>query len=122
MDTTGSTGISPDTSRSLPLPNAKRLSLLNRLIDSDYLFDVEIESNKCLIPIPWEINDKLCIPYGKADVPFLNKLLFDSNCTVICKSLQALIEISYDCLKAMDILRYIYKLFLNVYVYCNVIL
>lgn len=100
-----------DTSQFLSFPSTERLSLINRLVDSNYLFDMEVESNKCLIPIPWEIDDKLNIPYGKADIPFLKKLLFSSNSMLICKSLHALIERAYDRIKAMDILRYLHKYF-----------
>lgn len=96
-----------DETQTRPETNTIWLNLVNRLLDSNYLIDIEVESNNSLIPIPWPINDKLCIPYGNADTSFLKKLLFSSDSLVICKSLQALIERAYDCFKTMDMLRYI---------------
>lgn len=98
-----------DEALNRPATNTIWLNLVNRLLDSNYLINVEVESNNSLIPIPWPINDKLSIPYGSADTSFLKKLLYSSDCLVICKSLQALIERAYDCFKTMDMLRYTLK-------------
>lgn len=87
------------------IQNAILFNLVNRLLESNYLFHIETECNNCLITRPWSIDVKLSIPYGKLDIPFLKKLLYCSDSIMICKSLLALIERAYDCFKAMDILR-----------------
>lgn len=89
----------------LLIQNTIWFNLVDRLLDSNYLFEMEIESNNCLIPSPWTTDEKLSIPYGKADIPFLKKLLYSSNSIMISKSLLALIERAYDCFKAMDMLK-----------------
>lgn len=91
--------------QSLHVRYATGLDSADRLSHPSNSFDIKFESSNCLIPIPWPINEKLCIPYDNADIPFLKKLLFSSDCGLISKSLQALVERAYDGFKAMYMLR-----------------
>lgn len=79
--------------------------LIDVLLDSNYSFELETECDRCLLPIPWTYGDRLPVPYGKYDLPYFKQLLFSSDCVLVGKSLQALVERAHDCLKAMDMLR-----------------
>lgn len=107
MDTTTSTKMARNRTA---VQNAVWTNMVNGLLlDSDFTFDVEARGNDCLVPVPWPVDDGsdgFRVPYGDADVPFLKKSLFSSDCTVICKSLNELVERAYDRHKAMAFLRY----------------
>lgn len=88
-----------------PVQKALGLSLVHRLLESEYFLNIDLEADNCLKPIPWAFNDKLCIPYGHADIPFLKRLLFKSDALIVSKALQALVERAYDSSKSMDMLK-----------------
>jgi len=76
------------------------------LYSNRYSCQLKADVDGCLMPVPGNAGDRLPVPYGAGELPYLKAALYGPDGVSVGRSLQALVDNAHDRFKAMDMLRY----------------